>query len=258
MHGQRDVGAVEPAQAGVVGLDILQQRLVGIDADPAPLLAALLIHVVRVVRIVELDVRRALGQQRFDLLADDRDSGVQHSLSVRVDLVRHARLVAPRNHVGGGGHRHLVGRPADMLPEEPGLVLRKAVPLHELGPDDAAARSRNRGAGRADAAQCRSRDRRLAVHEAVHRFAETCRPPAAALFAVAEDADAGPLLDVENAQHCVVLDLPQGIERDPPVKVGLPGLVDLGGPEEAADLVCAISHPVHSFALGVSLASRWL
>ena len=136
-----------------------------------------------------------------------------------------------------------------MLPEEPGLVLRKASPLHELGPDDAAARSRNPGAGRADAAQCRSRDRRLAVHEAVHRFAEACRPPAAALLAVAEDGDAGPLLDVENAQHCVVLDLPQVIERDPPVKVGLPGLVDLGRPEEAADLVCAISHLTHSSAL---------
>ena len=141
-----------------------------------------------------------------------------------------------------------------MLPEETGLVLRKAAPLHELGPDDAAARSRNRGAGRADAAQCRSRDRRLAVHEAVHRFAEACRPPAAALLAVAEGADAGPLLDVEDAQHRVVLDLPQVIERDSPVKVGLPGLVDLGGADEAADLVCAISHLVHSLLWVGSLA----
>jgi len=67
VHADRDAVQLQAFDAGVVGFDVLTHCLVGVDTDGAPLVAAVVDDVVRVVRVVELDVGAAEADDLGDL-----------------------------------------------------------------------------------------------------------------------------------------------------------------------------------------------
>jgi hypothetical protein len=67
VHGHHVFRAVHAGNGGVVGLDVLGQGLVRIDADGPPLVPAVVGDVVRVMGIVDLDIRNALRRQGLNL-----------------------------------------------------------------------------------------------------------------------------------------------------------------------------------------------
>ena len=117
VHGQRHVAALEAAQTCVVGVDVILQCLLRVDAQRPPLFTPIVREVVGVVRVVYLDVGDALADEGYDLVLDDHCSIVEDICPGVVYLVRHARLVASRHHIGSGRHGHLVGAVSVLLDE---------------------------------------------------------------------------------------------------------------------------------------------
>src|SRR5262249_13766351 len=128
VHGQDAALAVDPGNASVVDLDVLGQRLVRIDAHLAVARSAFVGDVVRIVRVVDLNVGRALRGDGLDFRSDDL-GGVQAQFApAAIDLVGHAGRPAAGDDVRGRRHGDLpgVGR---VLPQEGRFGLRQPRPL---------------------------------------------------------------------------------------------------------------------------------
>ena len=221
MHGQGHPAAVDPLQGGVVGGDILLQSLVRVNPKRPPLLPALLIDIVRVVRAIDPDVGHGLRRQDLHLVADDGGHIGQEVRPARVGLTADAGVVAARHDVRGRRQRDL-DRTGRMLLEEAGLVGGQAALLAQPLADHAAHRwsdSRGRPRRPTEAAPAHH-DGRWALHVSFHRFRELARPAAATVLAVREHVQAHLLLQLQRGQDRPILHLPHLFEGHAAFSVG--------------------------------------
>src|SRR5258708_23949676 len=153
-------------------------------------------------------------------------------------VVGDARLVAARQDIRGGWHRHLE-RAGRMLVQEARLVLGQAALLAEFLGDHAGLGRRSLPGGVARRG-VEHRDRRFARAVAVHRLDEVARPAAAAELAVAKDVDADLLLQLQHAQDRSVFELTQVRGGQTTCAMRRVRLLDFRRSQKTADLVRAI------------------
>ncbi len=199
VHGQRDIAAIEAAQARVVSVNVIPQRLIRVNTQSPPLLPPIVRQVVRVVGVIDLHIGDALGDERNHLVFDDHRRIMEYGCSRVVHLVGHARLVAARHHVRCCRHGHFV-RAVGMLLNEGGFATRQAFDLLELLAEDpapAATRSA-RGVGGVPSACRRCLNATLKGHGhgrcadyiAFNGFTEVAGPTITAILAICVDIDA--------------------------------------------------------------------
>src|SRR5207302_3138220 len=87
MHTYHCARAVYIGERRVVRRDVILQRLIRLDPERPPLLPSVLGDVIRVVRIIQLQIDDALVDERAKLRVDDRRGVREQRLPTAIDRV---------------------------------------------------------------------------------------------------------------------------------------------------------------------------